>query len=180
MCTTWSAGKWETGWEREKLDVRMMQYAVFTVLSVCFAWSLPYSVYAVLGVNSWSGELEIESDDWTSCFQVMVEIRRSKRELSGHGSNHWEKLELKRSSCPSQFTILDTAGTTPNQECNYTDRMSSKSNRASCTPNFRYLVISSQWFSSSSPIFLFLVHNSIIISEPKVKSSLSILLGHDH
>jgi hypothetical protein len=35
-------------------------------------------------------------------------------------------------------------------------------------------------FSSSSPISLFLVHNSTIIAEHKVKSSLSISACHNH
>jgi len=36
------------------------------------------------------------------------------REMGGDGGNDHETLELKRISCVSQFTIPDTAGTTPN------------------------------------------------------------------
>jgi hypothetical protein len=35
-------------------------------------------------------------------------------------------------------------------------------------------------FASSSPISLFLIHNSTIIAEHKVESSFSILLCHDN
>jgi len=70
-------------------------------------------VYTVLSVNSRSWHGEIESDDLTSCFQVMVELRTRKRELRGHGGNHHEKLGLKRILCASQLTIPDTAGMTP-------------------------------------------------------------------
>jgi len=72
------------------------------------------------------------------------------------------------------------AGTTPDMGCNYTDTRSSQPNQASRTPDFSYPLVSSTSFSYSSPISLFLVHNSTIIAEPKVKSSLSISLCHDH
>jgi len=94
--------------------------------------------------------------------------------------NHHEKLGLKRMSCASQFTIPDTAGTPPDTGCNYTDTRSSLPNQASCTPDFSYPLVSSISFSYSSPISLFLVHNSTIIAEPKVRSSLSNSLSHDH
>jgi len=61
----------ETGWERETVDVGMIQYAVYAVsvyavLSVCCTRCMLYSVYALLGVNSWSWHAEIERDDLTS------------------------------------------------------------------------------------------------------------------
>jgi len=49
--------------------------------------------------------------------------------------NHHEKLELKRNSCASQFTIPDMAGTSPNPACNYTDTGSFQPNKASRTPD---------------------------------------------
>jgi len=49
---------------------------------------------------------------------------------------HYEKLGLKRISCASQFTIPNTAGTTPDPAGNNTDMRSSKHNQASRTPNF--------------------------------------------
>jgi len=49
--STTSAERWETGWERETVNVGMMLYLV----------------YAVLGVNSWLWHGEIERDDLTSC-----------------------------------------------------------------------------------------------------------------
>jgi len=129
---------------------------------------LPYSVYAILGVNSWSWHGKIVSDDLTSFFQVMVELKMRIRKQTVYWGYHHEKLGLKRISCASQFSILDTAGTTPDMGCNYTDTRSSQPNQASCTPDFSYPLVSSTSFSYSSPISLFLVHNSTIIAESKV------------
>jgi hypothetical protein len=42
----------------------------------------------------------------------MVELRTRKRETRGDGTNHHEKLGLKRISDASQLTIPDTAGMT--------------------------------------------------------------------
>jgi len=110
----------------------------------------------------------------------MVDLRTRPREMRGDGGNHHEKLGLKRISCASQFTIPDTAGTSPDPACNYTETRSSQPNQASWIPDFSYPFVSSTSFSSSSPISLFLVHNSNIITEHKVKSSLSISPCHDH
>jgi len=100
--------------------------------------------------------------------------------MRGDGGNHHEKRGLWRISCASQFTIPDTAGESPDPACNYTDTRSSQPNQARCTPGFSYPLVSSTSFSSSSPISLFLVHNSTIIAEHKVKLSLSISACHDH
>jgi len=78
--------------------------------------------------------------------------------------NHHEKLGLKRSSCASQFTIPDTADNSPHPPGNNTDMRSSKNNQASCTPYFSGPLLYSISFSSSSPVSLFLVHNSTIIA----------------
>jgi len=146
---------------------------------------MQYSVYAVLGVCH------------TRCLLVIMAWRDSKRRLnfifSGDGrvedenekaqsiwGNHHRKLGLKRISCASLFTIPDTACTTPDTGCHYIDTRSSQHNQASRTPDFSYPLVSSTSFSYSSPISLFLVHNSIIIAETKVKSSLSNSLSHDH
>jgi len=110
----------------------------------------------------------------------MVELRTRKREMRGDGGNHDEELGLKRISCGSQFTIPDTAGTSPHPACIDTDRRSSQPNQARCTPDSSYPLVSSTWFSSSSSISLFLVHNSLINAEHKVKSFLSISLCRDH
>ena len=110
----------------------------------------------------------------------MVELRTRKREMRGYGGNHHEKLGLKRIQCASQLTIPDTAGKSPDPACDYTDTMLLQPNQASRTRDFSYPLVSSTSFSSSSPISLFLVHNSTIIAEHKVKSSLSISPCHDH
>jgi len=94
----------------------------------------------------------------------MVELSTRNREIRGDGGNHHEKLGLERISCGSQFTIPDMVGTSPNLGGNNTNTRCSKPNRASCTPDFSGPLVSSISFSSSSPISLFLVHNSTIIS----------------
>jgi len=94
--------------------------------------------------------------------------------------NHHEKLGLKRIPCASQFTIPDKAGTSPDRPCNYTNTRSSQPDQEGRTPEFSCLHISSTSFSSSSLMSLFLVFNSTIIAEHKVKLSLSISLCHDH
>jgi len=81
----------------------------------------------------------------------MVELRTGKREMRGDGTNHHEKLGLKRISCTSQLIIPDTAGMCPNRACNYTDMRSSQPNQASGTPDCSYPLVSSTSFSSSSP-----------------------------
>jgi hypothetical protein len=110
----------------------------------------------------------------------MVELKTRMRKQTEYWGNHHEKLGLKRISCASQFTIPDTAGVTHNTVCNYTDTRPSQPNQASRTADFPYPLVSSISFSYSSPISLFLVENSTITTEPKVKSSLSIAIYHDH
>jgi len=100
--------------------------------------------------------------------------------MRGDGGNHRQKLGLQRISCASQFTIPNTAGASPDPVCHSTDTRSSQANQASHTPDSSSLLVSSTSFSSSSHISLFLVHNSTIIAEHKVKSSLSISPCHDH
>ena len=111
---------------------------------------------------------------------MIVELRTRKREMRGYGGNHHEKLGLEKISCASQFTIPDTGGTSPDLACNFTDTRSSQPNPASHAPEYSYPLVSSTSFSSSSPISLFLIPNSNIIAEHKVKSSLSISPCHNH
>jgi len=84
----------------------------------------------------------------------MVELRTRKREMSGEWGHHHRKLGLQRMLCVSQFTFPDRAGMRPNLLNSVTDLRSSKPNRATHTPDFSYLLTSSIWFSSSSPISL--------------------------
>ena len=110
----------------------------------------------------------------------MVELRTRKREMRGYGGNHHENVGLKIRSCARQFTIPDRAGRSPDPGCNYTDMRLSQPNPASRTPEYLFQLVSSTSFSSSSQISLFVVHNSTIIAEHKVKSSLSLSPCHDH
>ena len=52
-------------------------------------WML-YSVYAVLGVNSWSCHGEIERDDLTLCSAMMVELWTRKIEMEDEDANDME------------------------------------------------------------------------------------------
>jgi len=96
------------------------------------------------------------------------------------GGNHHEELGLRRISCPSQFTIPDTPGTSSEPAHNYTDTRSSQPNHSCCAPDFSNLVVFSRSFSSPSPISLFLILNSTIIAEHNVKSSLSMSPCQSH
>jgi len=100
--------------------------------------------------------------------------------MRGDGGNHREKRGLQRISCASQFTVPNTAGTSPDPACNYTETRSSQPNQASHIPDFSYPLVSSTSFLSSSPSSLFLVHNSNIITEHKAKLSLAICPCYDH
>ena len=91
------------------------------------------------------------------------------------GGYHHEKLGLKIFSCASLGIIPDTAGTTSDPAGKNTDTRSSKSNQASCTTNFSHPLISSIFV----PIFIPRLSFSTIITEHKVKSSLSISPCHD-
>jgi len=66
----------------------------------------------------------------------MVELSTSKTDIRGDGGNHHEKLGLKRISGASQFTIPDTAGTSPDPAGNNTDTRSSEPNQACRTTDF--------------------------------------------
>ena len=107
----------------------------------------------------------------------MVELRTRRREMRGDRANHQETLGHKRRSCESQFTIPDTAGTSPDPVSNDTIMKSSQPNRASHTPDFSYSLVSSTLFSSA-PSLSFL--STPIIAEHKVESFLSITPCHKH
>jgi len=94
----------------------------------------------------------------------MVELSTRKREFRGDGGNHDEKLGLKKISCGSQFTILDTAGMSPEPAGNHTNMTKSKPNPASRTPGLSHPLVFSISFSSSSLISPFVVHISSIIA----------------
>jgi len=85
----------------------------------------------------------------------MVELRTWKREMRGDGTNHHEKLGLKRISCASQFSIPDMAGRSSDWACNNTDTWFSIPNEASHTPDSSHPLASSALFSSSSPSLSF-------------------------
>jgi len=104
----------------------------------------------------------------------------SNREMGGDGGYHHEKLGHKRFSCASQFPIPNTAGTSPGLACNNADTRYSQPNQVCCTPDFSYLLVTSTSFSSSSLVALCLVHNSTIIAQHSVRSSLAISPCHDH
>jgi len=56
----------------------------------CCTQCMLYSVYAVLGVNSWSCHGEIERDDLTLCSAMMVEMWARKRDMGDEDENDVE------------------------------------------------------------------------------------------
>jgi len=56
----------------------------------CCTQCMLYSVYAILGVNSWSRHGEIERDDLTLCSAMMVEMWMRKREMGDEDENNVE------------------------------------------------------------------------------------------
>jgi len=100
--------------------------------------------------------------------------------MRGDRGNHYEKLEYRRILGARQFTIPDTAGTSPDLACNNTDTTFSQPTQVSCIPDFAYPLVSSTLFSSASRISFFLLHYSTIIAKHNVISSLSIFPCHDH
>jgi len=108
----------------------------------------------------------------------MVVLRARRREMRADGGNHHEELGHKRIRCASQYTVHNTAGTSPDPACHSTDACSTEPIQASSTPDASYLPVSIS-FPSSSPISLFLIHNSTISAALKVKSSLCISPCHD-
>jgi len=109
----------------------------------------------------------------------MVQLRTTKRGRWQAMGNRNGELGLKRISCVSQLTIPDMAGRSSNPAGMYTDTRASELTQASRTAEFSYLLVYSISFSSSSTISIFLIHISTIITEHKVKSSLSISPCHD-
>jgi len=99
---------------------------------------------------------------------MMAELRTRKREMSGDEGNYNEKVGLQRVSCASQFPIINTAGTIPDLVGNNNHMTPSNPNRVSHTPDISYLLVFPMSLSSSSPISLFVIHNSTIITEYKV------------
>jgi len=110
----------------------------------------------------------------------MVELMKRTREMNGDGTNHHEKLGLKRITSASESTIPDVARRSPDPECNNTDTMSSQPNQARNTPDFSYPLLSSTSFPVSSTISIVDVDDSTIITEQKVTSSFSVTLCDDH
>ena len=78
--------------------------------------------------------------------------------MRGDGGNHNEKQVLKIISWASQFTISDTAGTTPDAAGNHTDTTSSKPNEASRTLT-AHICFYPPYRSHLHPPFLFLYHH---------------------
>jgi len=153
----------ETGWERETVNLGMMQY----------------SVYAILGANSWSWHGEIERDDFTLCSQVMVELRTRKREMKEDTGTHHEKPGLEELgvwvNSPSpigQVWVPIRWAITPLQGLPNPIRQ--------VVPLISHIRSYPAYHSHLYPPSLLLAHNSTIIAEHKVKSSHSICPCHDH
>jgi hypothetical protein len=72
------------------------------------------------------------------------------------------------------------AARSPDPACTHTNTISLEPDQASCTPDFSYSLVTFTSFSFSSTVCLSHVHNSTIIAEHKVVSSISISPSHDH
>jgi len=71
---------------------------------------MKYEVYTVLSVNSQSWHAEIESNGVRFNFEVIAELRITKRAVTGDAGNLDENLGLKRILCDSQLSFSNTAG----------------------------------------------------------------------
>ena len=105
-------------------------------------------------------------------------MRTRRREMRRDGANHYEKRELREfrvrldsSSLISQLRVPIWPVLTPIWGLPNPIRQ--------LIPMISH-IRSSTLFSSSFPVSLFLIHNSTIIAEKKVQSSLSISSCHDH
>jgi len=98
---SWRAGWWqsivkegaleaEATFKRQLIIMRMEGRP--TILGGCCTRCGLYSVYAVLGVNSWSCHGEIERDHLTLCSAMMVELWTRKREMGEEDENDMEDM----------------------------------------------------------------------------------------
>ena len=94
----------------------------------------------------------------------MVELSTSKRDIRGDRANYDEQLGLERIPCGSQLTIPDTAGTSTDPVGNYIHTWFSKPKQARHSADFSYPLVPFISCSSLSPISLFLIHNSTILT----------------
>ena len=69
-----------------------------------------------------------------------------KREMRGDDGNHYEKPGLKGILCVRQFTIPNTAGTSPHKAFNNTNTKYYPPDQASRTPDGSYVLVSSTSF----------------------------------
>jgi len=99
---------WE--WREDK------QSWVDAVPGVCCTRCMLYSVYAGLGVNSWSWHGEIERDDWTLCSAMMVELWTRKREM---GMKMRTMCRIRADMRNQGYHLPDWVGNT-SYRCNYT------------------------------------------------------------
>jgi len=71
-----------------------MLYSVHAVFGVCFTPCMLYSVYPILGANSWSWHGEIQRDDLTLYHAMMVELWTREREMGDEDEYDVEDYEL--------------------------------------------------------------------------------------
>ena len=107
----------------------------------------------------------------------MFQLRMRMKEMREIIMRKWD---LREFHVLVNCTIPNTAGKSPNPACDNTDTRSSKPSQVIHAPDFLYPLVSAISSSSSSPISLFLIHNSTIVAEHKAKSSLCISPCHDY
>jgi len=144
------------------------------VLSVCLK-----SVYAVFGVNSWSWQGDIDSDDKTLCSAMTVELWTGKsamRDEDEYDADDMSRYEKSR-VWPARLGCEDLVVVSSHARSRLLPAVSGMVNWLSqeilWSPSFSW------WFPPSPLIPLLLVLKSNITQVHKVKLSLSLSRCHD-
>jgi len=104
-------------------------------------------------------------------FVLLVDGKiEDNKEREVRGKSSWETGTKENFVCES-IDHPRTGGMNPDSARSYSNTRSSQSSQACRIHDLSCTLVSSTWFSSSSLISLFLVHNSTIIAEYNVKSS---------
>ena len=79
-----------------------------TILGGCCTRCMQYSGYALLSVNSRSCRAEIERDDLTLCYAMMVQLWTRKREMDSvsNGFNPLEQFQVRVATGPNCYNGL--------------------------------------------------------------------------
>jgi len=150
-----------------------------TMLGECCTQCMLYSVYALLGVNSWSWHGEMERDDLTFCSAIMVKLCKRKREMGEEDENDvedmsgYEKLGVRLAWSGWEDLVSEYLHCGSGLIPAVSGMVNWLAHENLRSPSFSW------WFPPYRLISLFLVLNSTITWEQEVKSSVSISPCHD-